>query len=96
MTDTKDLVAKRKEAYKFIKRTLHLPPWQLPLDASDEQLADVIMGEPRAEYVSAVSSLREGKSNPTRELVECFKNLCKGIIAESEINQYLVDPFKTN
>lgn len=93
MVDAKDLVAERKEAYKFIKRTLQLPPWRLPLDASDTELADLIMGDAKAEYVSALSSLREGESNPTEELVRCFKNLCNGVIAESEINQYLVDPF---
>ena len=95
MADTKDLVAKRKEAYKFIKRTLHLPPWQLPLDTSDAKLAEYIMGDAKAEYVSALSSLREGKGNPTEELVRCFKKLCHSVIAESEINQHLVDPFKT-
>ena len=52
------------------------------------------MGDAKAEYVATLFSLREGKNNPTKKLVECFKNLCEGIIAEPEINQYLVDPFK--
>jgi hypothetical protein len=94
MADTKDLVTKRKEAYDFIKNTLRQPPWRLPLDASDEILADLIFGEPKPRYVSALSSLREGKENPTEELVKHFKDLCQNIIAESEINQYLVNPFK--
>ena len=93
MADIRGRETKRKDAYDFIKNTLHNPPWNLPLDASDANLAEYIMGEPKAEYVSALSSLREGKSDPTKELVRCFKDLCKGIIAESEINQYLVTPF---
>jgi hypothetical protein len=93
MSDTRDLETKRQDAYDFIKNTLHLPPWHLPLDASDEMLADLIFGEPKPRYISALSSLREGKKNPTEELVKRFKDLCKSIIAESEINHYLVDPF---
>ncbi len=77
MADTKDSVTDRKEAYKFIKRTLHLPPWRLRLDIPDTELAEYIMGDAKAEYVSALSSLREGKSNPTEELVRCFKKLCQ-------------------
>jgi len=94
MADNKDLIAKRKEAYDFIKNTLHNPPWNLLLDISDAKLAEYIMGDAKAEYVSALSSLREGTSNPTKELVRCFKELCNGVVAESEINQYLIDPFK--
>ena len=93
MADAKDLKAKRVEAHNFIKNTLHLPPWHLPLDSSNEVLSDIIFGEPKPRYVSALSSLQEGKRNPTKELVKHFKDLCKNIIAESEINQYLVDPF---
>lgn len=94
MANIKDLVSKRKEAYDFIKNALKNPPWHLPLNISDSQLAEYIMGDAKAEYIATLSSLREGKNNPTKKLVECFKNLCEGIIAESEINQYLVDPFK--
>jgi hypothetical protein len=94
MADTKDLIIKRKEAYNFIKTTLRLPPWNLSRDASDEKLADLIFGDAKPIYLSGLSSLREGKKNPTEELVKLFKDLCKNIVAESEINQYLVDPFK--
>jgi hypothetical protein len=93
MSDARDIETKRKDAHDFIKNTLHLPPWHLSLDASDEILADLIFGDAKPRYVSALSLLQEGKKNPTRELVKCFKDLCKNIIAESEINQYLVDPF---
>ena len=94
MADNKDLIANRKEAYGFIKNTLKNPPWQLSLDISDSQLAEYIMGDAKAKYVSAMSALREGTANPTKYLVDSFKNLVKGIIAESEIKQYLCDPFK--
>jgi len=94
MANAKDLVTKTKEAYNFIKNTLHNPPWNLPLDISDAKLAEYVMGEPKAKYVSAFSSLREGKSDPTEELVRCFKKLCNGVIADSEIDQYLVAPSK--
>ena len=96
MADSKDLIIKRKEAYGFIKNTLRNPPWELSIDISDAQLVEYIMGDAEAEQVSALSSLREGTGNPTKELVSCFKKLCicNGVISESEINQYLVDPFK--
>jgi len=94
VANTKDLVTKRKEAYDFIKNTLYNPPWNLSLDRSDAKLAEYVMGDAKAEYVSALSSLREGTSNPTKELVRCFKELCNGVVAESEIKQYLCDPFK--
>ena len=92
MADTKELVAKRKEAYKYIKDTLHQPPWHIPLNISDAQLADVLGGTHGLE--KSLHSLREGKANPTRYLVDSFKDLVKQVIAESEINQYLIDPFK--
>jgi hypothetical protein len=93
MSDARDIETKRKDAHDFIKNTLHLPPWHLPLDVSDEILADLIFGDAKSRYVSALSLLREGEKNPTEELVKYFKELCKNVIAESEINQNLVDPF---
>lgn len=83
---------KRKEAYAYIKKTLHQPPWNIPLNISDAQLANVLGGT--IELTDSLHSLREGKHNPTTRLVESFKNFFNGMIDESTINQYLVDPFE--
>ena len=92
MSDTKDLIAKRIRAYEYIKNTLSRPPWSIPLDASDAQLADILGGT--IELEDSLRLLREGKHNPTNRLVTAFKNFVRGIVAESEIDAYLVDPFK--
>ena len=93
MADTKELIAKRIEAYEHIKNTLHRPPWNIPLDISDAQLADVLGGT--IELKDELSALREGKDNPRPRLVTAFKSFVVPIVLESEIDAYLVTPFKT-
>ena len=92
MSATKDLIAKRKRGYEFIRNTLFQPPWNIPLNASDAQLANILGGT--IELEDSLRLLREGKHNPTNRLVTAFKNFVRGIVAESEIDAYLVDPFK--
>jgi len=91
MADTKELIAKRIEAYEHIKNTLHRPPWNIPLDISDAQLADVLGGT--IELTDSLRLLREGKHNPTNRLITAFRNLVKGFEPDSEVDAYLVAPF---
>ncbi len=92
MADTKDLIAKRKEAYEFIKHSFHQPPFSFPPNISFSRLANALGGIPG--LLSSLHSLQTGKANPTELLVEQFKDEFKQLIAESEIKQYLIDPFK--
>ena len=39
--------------------------------------------------------LKEGTSDPSPQLIANLKDLLKGIVDESEIDQYLVQPFHT-
>ena len=94
MPDISDLETKRKEAYKYIKNTLHQPPWHIPLDIPDAQLADVLGGT--IELTDSLRLLREGKHNPTNRLVTAFKNLVGDFEAEAEIDSHLITPFKTD
>lgn len=91
MADTKDLVAKRKEAYEYIRTTI-CKGLGVPPDASDTELANQLGGI--FGLKNSLKALREGKANPTTQLVEAFKALLLPFIAESEINSCLVDPFK--
>ena len=93
MADSKDLIIKRKEAYEYIKNTLRHPPWNIPLDISDAQLADVLGGTWGLE--TALVLLKEGKANPSPDLVKTFKALAiSSVVPESRTDQYLVDPFR--
>jgi hypothetical protein len=93
MADTKDLVAKRKEAYEYIRATI-CDRLEVSTDAPDiiTELADKLGG--KFGLKDSLKALREGKVNPTAQLVKAFKALFVPVIAESEINSYLVDPFK--
>jgi len=92
MADTKDLKANRIKAYEYIKNTLHRPPCNIPLDISDAQLAKVLGGT--IELEDSLRLLREGEHNPTNRLVTAFRNLVKGLEADSEIDAYLDKPFR--
>jgi len=91
MANTKDLEIKRKQAYEYIKNTLHQPPWHIPLNISDTQLADKLGGT--IALADSLRLLREGKHNPTNRLIIAFKNLVGEFKTESEINSHLIDPF---
>ena len=92
MADTKDLKAKRVEAREYIVNTLHRPPWNIPLDISDAQLANVLGGT--IELEDSLRLLRKGEHNPTKRLVTAFRDFVKGLEADSEIDAYLDKPFR--
>lgn len=92
MPDTKDLLAKRKEAYEYIIHALSQPPWHIPLPVSDEHLANKLGGA--VGLRDSIRQLREGTHNPTNSLMTVFKVHIKGIIADSEVDAHLVTPFK--
>jgi hypothetical protein len=93
MAENKDLIAKRIRAYEYIRATI-CDKLGVPTDAADlvTELADKLSG--KFGLKDSLRALREGKANPTSQLVEAFKALFLPVIAESEINSYLVDPFK--
>jgi hypothetical protein len=92
MADNKDLKAKRVEAYEYIKYTLNRPPWHIPLDISDAELANKLGGT--LELERSLRLLREGKHNPTKRLLSAFKNFVGELEAKSVIKSKLCDPFK--
>jgi len=92
MADTKELIAKRKEAYEYIVNTLSQPPWHIPLPRSDERLADILGGT--VGLTDSIQQLREGTQNPTNVLLTAFRDLVEGIVADSTIDEYLVAPFQ--
>jgi hypothetical protein len=93
MEEAKDLKAKRIEAYEYIRATI-CDRLGVPTDTPDlvTELADKLGG--KFGLKDSLKALREGKANPTAQLVEAFKSLFLPVIAESEINSYLIDPFK--
>jgi hypothetical protein len=93
MTDIKDLKAKRIEAYEYIRATI-CDRLGVPTDAPDlvTELADKL--SVKFGLKDSLKALQEGKSNPTAQLVKAFKALFTPVIAEAEINSYLVAPFK--
>jgi len=80
---------KRKRAYAYIveqaKTRLVAPP-----DYSDKRLAE-IFDIP----VKDLTSLKEGESDPTPELIAAFKRLLGPTVREAEVDLYLVTPFLT-
>lgn len=93
MVENKDLIANRIRAYEYIRATI-CDRLGVPTDATDlvTELADKLGG--KFGLKDSLTALREGKANPTPQLVEAFKSLFLPVIAEPEIDSYLVDPFK--
>jgi len=93
MADTKDLMTSRKEAYEYIRATI-CDRLGVPTDAPDiiTELADKLGG--KFGLKDSLRYLREGRDNPTAQLVEAFKSCFIPVIEESVIDSHLVDPFK--
>jgi hypothetical protein len=93
MADVKDLKAKRIEAYEYIRATI-CDRLGVPTDVPDlvTELADKLGG--KFGLKESLKALREGKANPTTQLVEAFKSRFLPVIAEPEIDSHLVNPFK--
>lgn len=91
MEGTSDLIAKRKEAYAYIKTTV-CSNSNVPKNPTDIQLADALGGT--IELKDSLQYLREGTHNPTKRLVSAFKREFEKEILESTIDAFLVDPFK--
>jgi len=87
MANTKDLVAKRKEAYKFIRRKLLRIKWSPPIN-SDEALASTL-----DVYLEELLSLKEGRSNPTQRLIKGVRTFFAEEVSEDDIRGYLIEPF---
>lgn len=88
MTNTKELVAKRKEAYEFIWRKLKnfLSTWGITSDKTLASTLDVSLEE--------IVSLKEGRTNPTQRLIKGIINLFDKEVTKEEIDIYFVRPFK--
>jgi hypothetical protein len=84
-------INKRKKAYGLIKRTIGVKA-----DSPEDEvtrLADRISGE--LGIKNDLKQLREGISDPSERLIKAFrfKSFIGGLLPESEIDAYLVDPF---
>jgi hypothetical protein len=84
-------INKRKKAYGLIKRTIGVKA-----DSPEDEvtrLADRISGE--LGIKNDLKQLREGISDPSERLIKAFrfKSFAGGLLPESEIDAYLVDPF---
>ena len=91
MEANEERINKRKEAYRYIKRTIGVKA-----DSPEDEvtrLADRISGE--FGIKDDLKQLREGISDPSERLIKAFK--CKTFIGrwlpESATDAYLVDPF---
>jgi hypothetical protein len=84
----KDKIASRKQAYSFILKKVK----ELIL-ASNYRLSK---GAELLDYISIndLTEPREGISDPSQHLIAKLKCFLKGITSESEINRYLIRPFK--
>jgi hypothetical protein len=91
MDGNKELGEKRRKAYEYIRATV-CNRIGTPANVSDIELADKLSG--KFGLKDSLKALRKGKANPTAQLVEAFKTLFIPVIAESEIDSYLVDSFK--
>ena len=79
----------RKRAYDFIINNVQ--NFKLVSHTNrDEALADHLDIS-----VDELISLREGKIDPSPELVKAFKRCCSLGVTEERIDIYLVTPFKT-
>ncbi len=82
----------RRRAYYYIKYTLSLPPWRVPIEATDVKLVETLGS---STLLESVISLADGKSNPSKQLVSAFRNLVRGKVSDRDIDSHLVAPFKT-
>jgi hypothetical protein len=73
----------RKKAYKYIEQVLS----RLHYTSSTAEL-------PPAVPLEELISLKEGRSDPSVELVAALKQLLKGSVPEAEIDAHLVLPFQ--
>jgi hypothetical protein len=91
LAGTVDLIAKREEAYKYIRQTL-ISKMHFPQSVTNTVLARGLGGT--FGLKDALENLQSGIANPTSTLVYAFKTEFQGFILESTINSYLVDPFE--
>ena len=70
MTNSDDLIKKRKEAYEYIKQTI-ITRMYFPKDSANIKLADRLGGT--ADLKSALDGLQSGKTDPNAKLVDAFK-----------------------
>ncbi len=91
MEANEERINKRKEAYRYIKRTIGV---RVDSPAGEvTKLADRISGE--FGIKDDLKRLREGISDPSERLIKAFKfkSFEGELLPESEIDAFLVDPF---
>ncbi len=91
MEANEERINKRKKAYGYIKRT-----FGVKADSPEDEvtrLADRISGE--FGIKDDLKQLREGISDPSERLIKAFrfKSFIGGLLPESEIDAFLIDPF---
>ena len=83
-----DEATNRKRAYHYIAENVREMNWNPPIN-SDKRLADILDIS-----IDELNSLKEGTSDPSDKLVITFKDLASLIISDTEIESYLVEPFR--
>jgi hypothetical protein len=89
MVDNKELVRNRKRAYDFVKHLFVHPIWVGADLTRDSDIAHTLDIE-----LSDLTSLREGKANPSAKLVNGVKVFFVGITHAADIDHILVEPFR--
>ena len=97
---TLDIINKRKRAYECIWRLVENSVlfWDPPID-SDRRLAQVLAKSAKEDDITRLEtdiiSLKEGKINPSQELVSGVKRFFEKYLSEDRIDSQLVEPFST-
>lgn len=81
-------VFSRKQAYSFIIKKIN------KLELSDYYRLNKIGNGINYISLSDLIGLKNGTSDPPRQLVASLKSLLQGTATEAEIDKYLVQPFK--
>lgn len=83
-------IEKRRTAYTYIKHVVD----RIPQPSIDEitELADVLGG--KFGLKDALRALREGKADPTEQLIEAFSDFVGPTVPDFEISANLIEPFK--
>jgi len=86
-------IRNRERAYKYIRTVVNnrVSPSKDISIISDTDLADVLDGI--FGLKDDLRLLRAGKSDPSRRLIEAFRNFVGPTVPEFEIDSYLVTPF---
>jgi hypothetical protein len=78
----------RKRAYQYMFEEAKKLLWTPSID-SDERLADTLDIS-----LNELTSLKEGLSNPSAKMITTFKSLVCPMVSETDVDLYLVKPFK--